>query len=362
MLKPTPAKIEATKKILNEKKIDFILAQFVDIYGVAKAKLVPVSHFEDVCASGAGFAGFAASGMGVGPEAPDIVAFPDLNTLTILPWKRNVARFACNIWFEGKPSNFCSRTILERATTTLAEKGYKFETGVEPEFFLVRKTPEGRVEIAEPKDTLAKPCYDMKGVTRLLDFIETLVKSEHEAGWDVEAVDHEDANCQFESDIRYAESVKTSDNYTFLRYMLSVLAEQAGMIATFMPKPFSHLTGNGAHFHMNLADAQTGQNLFVNKDPKADKRGVGYSDLAYHFIGGLKKHAKAYIALTAPIVNSYKRLIFGVPLSGATWAPVYITYGGNNRTQMLRVPGPTRIEDRTVDSSCNVYLATAALL
>ena len=124
-----------------------------------------------------------------------------------------------------------------------------------------------------------------------------------------------------------------------------------------MPKPFTTLTGNGCHFHMSLW--KDGQNVFLDEN---DPRGLGLSETAYHFVGGLKAHARAYSALTAPTVNSYKRLKLGTTSSGATWSPVWISYGYNNRTQMLRIPGPGRIEDRTVDGSCNPYLAATAIL
>src|SRR5579884_3936294 len=141
--------------------------------------------------------------------------------------------------------------------------------------------------------------------------------------------------------------------------MVESLAQQRGLIATFMPKPFAHLTGNGCHFHVSLWSE--GSNLF-ERDPGEDPRGLGLSELGYQFIAGLMANAKAYIAITAPTVNSYKRLVLGAPASGASWAPAYVSYGYNNRTQMLRVPAPGRIEDRTVDGSCNPYLGAAAML
>ena len=181
----------------------------------------------------------------------------------------------------------------------------------------------------------------------------------NEMGWDVPATDHEDANSQFETNFQYCDCVTMCDRYVFFRYMVATMAEQAGLVGTFMPKPFGDRTGNSAHFHMSLWDVETGENVFLDeKDPN----GMGLSQLAYHFIGGLLKHAKAYIAFSAPTVNSYKRLVAGGAMGGSTWAPVYVSYGGNNRTQMIRIPGPGRMEDRTVDSSCNPYLAAAAVL
>jgi glutamine synthetase len=199
----------------------------------------------------------------------------------------------------------------------------------------------------------------MKGLTRQYDFITTLSKYETGLGWDNYANDHEDANSQFESNFVYADALTTADRVIFFRYMVHTLAQQQGMLATFMPKPFGDRTGNGCHLHVSLWDAASDTNLFVNPD---DPRGLGHSELSYHFVGGLLEHARAYIAVTAPTVNSYKRLKVGAPLSGATWSPVYITYGGNNRTQMIRTPAVDRFEDRTVDGSCNPYLAATVIL
>jgi glutamine synthetase len=199
----------------------------------------------------------------------------------------------------------------------------------------------------------------MRALTRNLDFVSQVSKAVTGLGWDNYATDHEDANGQFEQNFQYDDALVTCDRAVFYRYMVESLAQQRGLIATFMPKPFAHLTGNGCHFHVSLWSG--GENVF-ERDPSEDPRGLGLSDLAYQFIGGLKTNAKAYIAVTAPTVNSYKRLVIGAPTSGATWAPAYISYGYNNRTQMLRIPDAGRIEDRTVDGSCNPYLAATAML
>jgi glutamine synthetase len=199
----------------------------------------------------------------------------------------------------------------------------------------------------------------MRALTRNLDFVSEVSRAVTDLGWDNYATDHEDANGQFEQNFQFADALTTCDRAVFFRYMVESLAQQRGLIATFMPKPFAHLTGNGCHFHVSLW--KDDKNVF-ECDPSEDKRGLGLTDLGYNFIGGLKAHAKAYIALTAPTVNSYKRLVVGAPTSGATWAPAYISYGYNNRTQMLRVPAAGRVEDRTVDGSCNPYLAATAML
>ncbi len=353
-----PQTVQDVRKRVDELGIEFIFAQFVDMHARASAKLVPASHLEDLFTDGAGFAGFAAGDIGQTPNSPDLAAMPDPRSFTAVPWQPNLARLASDVFVEGKPWPYCPRIILRRQLEAAESKGYLFMIGAEAEFMLLRRE-DGQLKLADPLDTLERPCYDIKGLTRNFDFMSTLSQYQNQLGWDNYANDHEDANCQFESNFRFADAMTTSDRVVFFRYMVQMMAQQSGMLATFMPKPFSNLTGNGCHFHMSLWDAKTRTNLFV--DPH-DPHGFGLSDVAYHFIAGLKKHASAYIAVTAPSVNSYKRLVVGAPTSGATWAPAYITYGSNNRTQMLRVPAGGRIEDRTVDGACNPYLAATVIL
>src|SRR5829696_2594045 len=346
----TPSAAELRTR-LTDQGVQFVFAQFVDMHGKPSAKLVPVTHLEGLFADGAGFAGFAAGDIGQGPHDPDIAAMPDARTLTHLPWKPEVARFACDITVEGEPWPYCPRTILRNQLARAAELGYAFKIGCELEYFLLRRRDDGTLELAD------QPCYDMRALTRNLPFVTDVARHVNALGWDIYATDHEDANGQFEQNFQYADALTTCDRAIFFRYMVESLAQERGLIATFMPKPFAHLTGNGCHFHMSLWDGD--KNLFEDAD---DPRGMGLSALAYNFIGGLKAHAKAYIALTAPTVTSYKRLVVGAPTSGATWAPAYIAYGWNNRTMMLRIPDSGRIEDRTVDGSCNPYLAATAVL
>jgi glutamine synthetase len=353
----TDARLEEVRKIATGRGVEFFFAQFVDMYGRPSAKLVPAANLDDLATEGAGFAGFAAGEIGQMPSDPDIAAIPDLNSLTLVPWQQNLARFACDITVEGEPWPYCPRTILRNQLGRARELGYEFKIGLELEYFLVRRRDDGSIEIADSQDTLDKPCYDMAGLTRRYDFLTTVSKYCNELGWGNYANDHEDANGQFEQNFQYSDALTSCDRAIFFRYMVHTLAEQHGMIATFMPKPFTTLTGNGCHFHMSLWDGET--NLFLDED---DPRGLGLSELAYRFIGGLKKHARAYSAVTAPTVNSYKRLKLGSTTSGATWSPVWISYGYNNRTQMLRIPGPGRVEDRTIDGSANPYLAATAIL
>ena len=356
---PQPRDADDVKRIIRDRHIEFLFAQFVDMHGKPSAKLVPAHHIDDLLTDGAGFAGFAAGDIGQGPHDPDMIAIPDPTTLTILPWQPNVARFACDVTVEGEPWPFCPRTILRNFLARAKELGFELKMGAELEYFLVRRREDGGIEVADQLDTLDLPCYDMRALTRNLDFVSQVSHAVTGLGWDNYATDHEDANGQFEQNFQFDDALATCDRAIFFRYMVESLAQQRGLIATFMPKPFAHLTGNGCHFHVSLW--KDGENVF-DRDPSDDPRGLGLSELAYNFIGGLKANAKAYIAITAPTVNSYKRLVVGAPTSGATWAPAYVSYGYNNRTQMLRVPAGGRIEDRTVDGSCNPYLAATAML
>ena len=350
--------VEEIRRMSEERGIEFYFAQFVDLHARPSAKLVPASSLEALLSDGAGFAGFAAGDLGQLPSDPDIAAVPDLDSFTPVPWQQNLARFACDIYVEGEEWPYDPRTILRRQLARARTKGYELMVGLELEYFLLRQRPDGGLEPADPLDTLEKPCYDLKGLTRNYEFLTTVSRWVNGLGWGNYANDHEDANGQFEQKFTYADALTSCDRAIFFRYMVHTLAQQRGVLATFMPKPFGHLTGNGCHFHLSLWDQD--RNLFLDEN---DQRGQGLSELAYHFIGGLKRHAKAYIALTAPTVNSYKRLkLGGMTASGATWSPVYVSYGYNNRTQMLRIPAPGRIEDRTIDGACNPYLAAAAVL
>ena len=350
--------IDDVRRIAEERGIEFYFAQFVDMYARPSAKLVPAQNLDDLVEEGAGFAGFAAGEIGQLPSDPDIAAIPDLNSFTPVPWEPSLGRFACDVTVEGEEWPYDPRTILRRQLAKAREKGLEFMMGLELEYFLVQEDGEnGGIKLADPLDTLEKPCYDLKGLTRNYDFLRRVSNYVNELGWGNYANDHEDANGQFEQNFTYTDALASCDRAIFFRYMVHTLAQQQGLLATFMPKPFTHLTGNGCHFHMSLWDGDT--NLFLDDN---DPKGLGLSETAYHFIGGLKKHARAYSAVTAPTVNSYKRLKVGTTTSGATWSPVWISYGYNNRTQMLRIPAPGRVEDRTIDGSCNPYLAATVVL
>ena len=351
---------EAVRRRAQEDGIEFFFAQFVDMNAKPSAKLVPMSNFEGLVTEGAGFAGFAAGPIGQTPASPDMMAIPDLSTLHERAVQAGSSQIRVRHPRRGQGVPLLPADDLRRQLERAKELGFTFKIGMELEFFLLRENDAGEIELADPLDRLDQPCYDMKGLTRQYEFLSQLSKYVNELGWGSYANDHEDANGQFESNFEFADALTTADRAIFFRYMVHAMAQERGLLATFMAKPFGHLTGNGGHFHMSLWDESGQRDLFDNP---SDPNGLGLSTLGYHFVGGLKKHAKAYIAVTAPTVNSYKRLTTatGRPASGATWAPVHVSHGRNNRTQMLRCPGG-HVEDRTVDGSCNPYLAAAAIL
>src|SRR5208283_4651887 len=348
---------EQAQKFFDEHGIRYVLAQFVDIHGAAKAKAVPVEHLDMVLTDGAGFAGFALWGFGMGPEGPDYMAVGDLSTLRAIPWMPGYARLICNGEVNKRPYPYCSRVALQAQVARLAERGLTLFTGIEPEFMLLRRREDGSLGPADPTDELDKPCYDYKGLFRTREVLDEMVAGLRAVGIDVYQIDHEDSNGQFEINFTYAEALKSADSFTFVKMAASEIAQKHGMIATFMPKPFSNRAGSGAHFHVSLGSA-TQKNAF--HDP-TDKSGMGLSTLAYQFLAGVLAHARAFSAIAAPTVNSYKRLVVGRALSGATWAPAYIAYGDNNRTACVRIPYG-RLEVRLPDSGCNPYLTSAAMI
>ncbi|HMM75343.1 MAG TPA: type III glutamate--ammonia ligase [Gammaproteobacteria bacterium] len=349
--------LKQAQKFLKDHGVSYVLAQFVDMHGVAKTKSVPVSHFEDILSGGAGFAGFAVWGLGMGPHDADYMAVGDLDTLSLVPWQPGYARIVCDGRVKGKVYPFDTRYVLRQQAEAAKAKGWTVNVGIEPEFMILRRRPDGQLVPADAADVLDKPCYDYKGLSRNREMLERLVAALQAVGFDVYQIDHEDANGQFEVNYTYSDALTAADRFVFFRMAAGEIAKELGLICTFMPKPFRHRTGSGMHMHLSLADA-AGTNLF-NDD--RDKRKLGLSKLAYHFLGGLLAHAPALTALLAPSVNSYKRLVVGESLSGATWAPAYVTYGDNNRTSMVRIPYG-RLEMRLPDPSCNPYLAAAAVI
>ncbi len=342
--------------------IEFFMTMFVDMHGRPCAKLIPSSAMETVV-GGAGFAGFAVGPMGQTSAAPDLIAVPDPETYMRLPWRPSVAVLQCDITVGGKPWPYSPRVILRRALERLENhRGMHFMVGVEPEYYLVRRRPTGGIEVADHRDRQANPCYDAKSLTRSLDFLTRVSGYMNQLGFGNYANDHEDGNGQFEQNLTYADALTTSDRLIFSRYMIHVLAEENDMSATFMPKPFQKLTGNGLHINTSLWSADDATNLFDGRGGGIDQYGLGLTSLGYEFCGGILSHARAMSAFMCPTVNSYKRIGVGAPISGATWAPSYVAYGGDNRTQMVRVSDGSRLEVRAVDGSANPYLACTAIL
>src|SRR5664279_928343 len=344
------------KKFLADNGVKYVLAQFVDIHGTAKAKSVPVDHFEEILTTGAGFAGFAIWGMGIEPHGPDFMAVGDLDTLSLVPWQPGYARIVCDGHVHKKPWDIDARVALKKQLKRLEAKGLTFYTGLEPEFSLLKKNADGQIVPCDDSDTLAKPCYDYKGLSRARAFLEKLTDSMKAVGIDVYQIDHEDANGQFEINYTFEDCLSSCDHYIFFKMAASEIANDMGLICSFMPKPFANRPGNGMHMHMSLGDGK--KYLFMDK---SDAQGMDLSKLAYQFMAGVLKHAPALAAICAPTVNSYKRLVVGRSLTGATWAPAYISYGDNNRSSMVRIPGG-RLELRLPDGACNPYLATAAVI
>jgi len=281
----------------------------------------------------------------------------DLDTLSIVPWQPGYARIVCDGHVNGEPYPYDSRVVLKKQLKLLADKGWTLNTGLEPEFSLFNRAEDGSLKPVDESDVLDKPCYDYKGLSRSREFLETLVESLQKLDFDVYQIDHEDANGQFEINYTYGNALESADRFTMVRMGAGEIANDLGMVCSFMPKPASDRTGNGMHFHLSITD-KDGKNLF-NDD--SDSNGMGLSKMAYHFTAGLLHHAKALCAIAAPTVNSYKRLVVGGTASGATWAPAYIAYGDNNRSAMVRIPYG-RLEFRLPDSGCNPYLVHAALI
>ena len=334
-------------------KVKYFLISFVDLFGVMRAKLVPATAIDQVAGAGAGFAGFAAW-FDMTPAHPDVLVVPEASSVMQLPWKPEVAWVTGDLVMGGKPVEQNPRQVLKRVLAEAGRRGLEFKTGVECEYFLV--TPDGE-RISDPADRQAKPCYDQQAVMRRYDVIKEICDGMIALGWSPYQNDHEDANGQFEMNWEYDSALRTADRHAFFKFMVKSIAEKHGLRATFMPKPFVHLTGNGCHVHASLWSEETGRNLFEDA-----QHPLGISRTALHFIGGLMHSADALAAITNPTVNSYKRLNAPRTTSGATWSPNTVTWTGNNRTHMIRIPDAGRFELRLADGAVNPYLLPAAVL
>jgi glutamate---methylamine ligase len=338
-------------KIAQERKIKYFLISFVDLFGVLRSKLVPTRAIKEMQEAGAGFAGFAAW-LDMSPADSDMFGIPDPDSLIQLPWNKEVGWLASDLWMNGKPVEASPRVMLKKQIKKLSKQGLQMKSGVECEYFLI--SPDGS-SIADLRDTQSKPCYDQSALMRRYDLIKEICDCMIEMGWAPYQNDHEDANGQFEMNWDYEDCLVTADRHAFFKFMVKTIAEKHGLRATFMPKPFENLTGNGCHAHISVWDKK--KNKFLDKSDD-----LGLSKMAYNFLGGVIKNASSLSAFFNPTINSYRRINAPPTKSGASWSPSSISYTGNNRTHMIRIPDPGRFELRLMDGSANPYLLQASVL
>jgi glutamine synthetase len=333
--------------------VKYFFVSFVDLFGVLRSKLVPATAIDEIQSEGAGFAGFA-TWLDMSPADSDMFGIPDGDSVIQLPWNKEIAWVASDLYMDGKPVEASPRVALKSQIAKANKLGMYMKSGVECEYFLVNS--DGTA-LSDPKDTQEKPCYDSSALMRRYDVITEICDSMISMGWKPYQNDHEDANGQFEMNWDFSDCLQTADRHAFFKFMTKTIAEKHGLRATFMPKPFTNLTGNGCHSHISVWDKTGKKNLFLDK-----KDELGLSKTGYHFLGGIVNSADKMAAIFNPTVNSYKRINGSVTLSGATWSPSSITWAGNNRTHMVRVPGPGRFELRLMDGASNPYLLQAGSL
>jgi glutamine synthetase len=339
--------------LAKDRGIRYFMISFTDLFGMQRAKLVPAAAIAEMERDGAGFAGFA-TWLDMTPAHPDMFAMPDASAVIQLPWKKEVAWVAADCVMEDSHVAQAPRVILKKLQKRAADKGLYMKTGVECEYFLLNA--DG-TKISDGLDVASKPCYDQQALMRRYDVISEICDYMLELGWGAYQNDHEDANGQFEMNWNFDDALLTADRHSFFKFMTKSVAEKHGLRATFMPKPFTNLTGNGCHVHMSVWDKSGTQNMFLDKTDE-----MGLSAQGYNFLGGIMKHAEGMAAITNPTVNSYKRINAPRTLSGATWSPNTVTWTGNNRTHMVRVPGKGRFEMRLPDGAANPYLLQAVIL
>ncbi|HWU33673.1 MAG TPA: type III glutamate--ammonia ligase [Methylovorus sp.] len=356
------AEIATIQNELKAKGVKYCIGAYVDIHGVPKAKVVPIDHLPQMAAGSERYTGYALDGLGQAPSDDELTSIPDLNHIIPLPWEPKVAWMPADNGFQGEPYALNTRVALKNVLAQAAEMGFGMNLGIECEIYLLKQEADGKLSIPNPDDKLTKPCYDVRGFMDNFGWLDKMATAINDLGWDLYSFDHEDGNSQFEFDFNYSDALTMCDRFTFFRYMAKHYAKEEGLLATMMPKPFADKTGTGAHFNMSLYDLKTGKNLFAC-DPKDDPRGLGLTTLGYQFIAGILKHGPALCAAFAPTVNSYKRLVRRGAMSYFSWAPVFNSYGSNNRTNSVRVPmGGGRCESRNADGAVNPYLAATLAL
>lgn len=355
-------RISILQQDLAGRGVKYCIGAYVDIHGVQKGKVVPLSHLSHMAHGSERYTGYALDGLGQGPNEDELTSIPDLNHVIQLPWEPKIAWMPADNAFLGKPYPLSTRVALKNILKEAAELGFGFNLGIECEIFLLRAGANGQLEIPDAEDRLIKPCYDVRSFLNSFGWLDKVAACMNDLDWGLYSFDHEDANGQYEFDFNFSDALQTCDRLIFFRMMAKHYAKQEGLIATMMPKPFANRTGNGAHFNMSLCEIESGRNLFECK-ASADRRGLGLSEIGYHFVGGLLRHGRALCAVLAPTVNSYKRLIRQGGMATFSWAPVFNSYGSNNRTNSVRVPaGGGRCESRNADGAVNPYLAAALVL
>ena len=355
-------KIIEVERSLRERGVKYCIGAYVDIHGVPKGKVVPLSHLSHMAHGSERYTGYALDGLGQAPNDDEFTSVPDLDHIIQLPWESKIAWMPADNMFQGKPYPLNTRVALKNMLAQAAELGYGLNLGIECEIFVLKQGADGMLSVPNPADNLIKPCYDVRGFLDNFTWLDKVASCINDLGWDLYSFDHEDANGQYEFDFNYADALTMCDRFIFFRYMAKHYAREEGLIATMMPKPFATRTGTGAHFNMSLCDLKSGANKFACS-PADDPRGIGLTETGYHFIGGILKHGRALCAAFAPTVNSYKRLVRRGAMSTFSWAPVFNSYGSNNRTNSVRVPaGGGRCESRNADGAVNPYLAATLAL
>ncbi len=361
-----PAHVQLASELAAD-GVRFAVGTFIDITGRAKSKVVPIDHLPNLLA---GSERYTPRGMGdlgqMTPNEDECVAVPDIATLRVMPWDKRFVWMAADLSFGGRePFAHCTRSILKKQLDAAAEMGYMMNLGVEPELYVFAPESLDRTDgYLEPMARSAKlkptQAYDVEAELDAMPFLEPMSRYLTESGFGLFSFDSEGGDGQYEFDFDYAPALEMADKLTFFRLMVKQAAKEAGLVATFMPKPYTTGWGSGHHFNMSIADLATEANLFRDAD---DERGKGWSKLAYSFVAGIMRHAAAIAAIATPTVNSYKRLQPRLADGTVSWAPVFAAYGDNNRSCMLRLPrNRPAVENRGVDSAANTYLAAAFML
>ena len=357
-----PEKLTALKETISSLGIKYLIPSYVDMHGIPKAKLVPCDFIEKMLSGSELFTGAALDGVPQNMADHEVASVPDPDSFMAVPWRDDCGWFASDLWYKDAPFEPCSRGILKRVLKKAEQMGFRVNCGIEAEFYVFKNDDAHRLQPISAKPNLTKPAYD---AVRLMDNLDSwlseTVDAMNKLGWGVYSFDHEDGIGQFEIDFDYSDALTMADRFVFLRVMTNEIAGKHSAFSSYMPKPYADKAGSGAHLNMSLAEITTNKNIFEPCADSADP--LGLSPVAYQFIAGVMNHLPAILALVASTVNSYKRLIVKGSTSGYTWAPTFTSWGGNNRSNTLRVPpGGGRVELRAADSALNPYLGQALMI